>query len=75
MLGEIFNNKLRAAALAIAASVQWVANFAISTSFPPLLQYFGLGAAYGLYTISAAISFFFVLFLLKETKGIELEDM
>jgi len=75
MLGEMFNNKLRAAALAIAAAVQWVANFIISTSFPPLLQYFGLGAAYGLYTISAAISFFFVLFLLKETKGIELEDM
>ena len=75
MLGEMFNNKIRAAALAIAAAVQWVANFIVSISFPPLLQYFGLGAAYGLYTIAAAISFFFVLLLLKETKGIELEDM
>jgi sugar porter (SP) family MFS transporter len=75
MLGEMFNNKIRGAALAIAAAVQWVANFIVSTSFPPLLQYFGLGAAYGLYTIAAAISFFFVLLLLKETKGIELEDM
>lgn len=75
MLGEMFNNKIRAAALAIAASVQWVANFIVSTTFPPLLQYFGLGAAYGLYTTAAAISFFFVLLLLKETKGIELEDM
>ena len=75
MLGEMFNNKIRAAALAIAAAVQWVANFIVSTSFPPLLQYFGLGAAYGLYTIAAAISLFFVLLLLKETKGIELEDM
>lgn len=75
MLGEMFNNQIRAAALAIAAAVQWVANFLISTTFPPLLQYFGLGSAYGLYTTSAAISFFFVLFLLRETKGIELEDM
>lgn len=75
MLGEMFNNKIRAAALAVAAAVQWIANFIVSTSFPPLLQYFGLGAAYGIYTIAAAISFFFVLFLLKETKGIELEDM
>jgi sugar porter (SP) family MFS transporter len=75
MLGEMFNNKIRAAALAIAAAVQWIANFIVSTTFPPLLQYFGLGAAYGLYTTAAAISFFFVLFLLKETKGIELEDM
>jgi len=75
MLGEMFNNKIRAAALAVAAAVQWIANFVVSTTFPPLLQYFGLGAAYGLYTTAAAISFFFVLLLLKETKGIELEDM
>ena len=55
--------------------MQWIANFAVSTTFPPILQYFGLGAAYGLYTTAAAISLFFVLFFIKETKGIELEDM
>ena len=75
LLGEMFNNKIRAAALSVAAAMQWVANFAVSTTFPPILQYFGLGAAYGLYTTAAAISFFFVLFFIKETKGIELEDM
>lgn len=75
MLGEMSNNKIRAAALAVAAAVQWIANFIVSTSFSPLLEYFGLGAAYFIYTIAAAISFFFVLFLLKETKGIDLEDM
>lgn len=37
MLGEMFNNKLRAAALAISASVQWVVNFIISTSFATIL--------------------------------------
>ncbi|MBU7585971.1 MAG: sugar porter family MFS transporter [Nostoc sp. TH1S01] len=75
LLGEMFNNKIRAAALSVAAAMQWVANFAVSTTFPPILQYFGLGAAYGIYTIAAAISLFFVLFFIKETKGIELEDM
>lgn len=75
MLGEMFNNRIRAAALAVSAAAQWVANFLISTTFPPLLKNFGLGTAYGLYTTAAAISFFFVLFLIKETKGIELEDM
>ncbi|MBD2438900.1 sugar porter family MFS transporter [Nostoc sp. FACHB-110] len=75
LLGEMFNNQIRAAALSVAAAMQWVANFAVSTTFPPILQYFGLGSAYGLYTISAAISLFFVLFFIKETKGIELEDM
>jgi sugar porter (SP) family MFS transporter len=75
LLGEMFNNKIRAAALSVAAAMQWVANFLVSTTFPPILQYFGLGSAYGLYTIAAAISLFFVLFFIKETKGIELEDM
>ncbi|MEH2241614.1 sugar porter family MFS transporter [Nostoc sp.] len=75
LLGEMFNNKIRAAALSVAAAMQWIANFVISTTFPPILQYFGLGSAYGLYTIAAATSFFFILFFIKETKGIELEDM
>lgn len=75
LLGEMFNNKIRGAALSVAAAMQWIANFVISTSFPPILQYFGLGAAYGLYTTAAAISLFFVLFFIKETKGMELEQM
>jgi MFS transporter, SP family, sugar:H+ symporter len=52
-----------------------VANFAVSTTFPPLLSTVGLGTAYGLYATAAAISFFFVAFLVKETKGKELERM
>lgn len=75
LLGEIFNNKIRAAALSIAAAVQWIANFLVSTTFPPLLKYFGLGSAYGLYTIASAISIFFVAFFIRETKGKELEEM
>lgn len=75
LLGEMFNNQIRAAALSVAAAIQWVANFAVSTTFPPILQYFGLGAAYGLYTTAAAISLFFVWFFIRETKGMELEDM
>jgi MFS transporter, SP family, sugar:H+ symporter len=75
LLGEMFNNQIRTLALSIAASAQWIANFVVSTTFPPLLQYFGLGTAYGLYTLSAAISIFFVAFFIKETRGMELEEM
>ncbi len=75
LLGEIFNNKIRGTALSLAAMVQWIANFLVSTTFPPLLKSFGLGSAYGLYTVASAISIFFVAFLVKETKGKELEDM
>ena len=74
LLGEMFNNRIRGAALSVAAAAQWIANFVVSTTFPPLKD-LGLGVAYGLYTTAAAISLFFVLFLIKETRGKELEDM
>lgn len=74
LLGEMFPNRIRAIALAVAASAQWLANFAISWTFPSLAQ-FGLSFAYGLYAAFALISLFFVLSAVRETKGIELEDM
>jgi SP family sugar:H+ symporter-like MFS transporter len=36
VLGEMFPNRIRAIALSVAAAVQWVANFVVSTTFPPL---------------------------------------
>src|SRR3954451_11204318 len=74
MLGEQFPNRLRAAALSVAASAQWLANWAITTSFPSL-KGAGLGLAYGIYAACALLSFFFVLRLITETNGQELEDM
>jgi MFS transporter, SP family, sugar:H+ symporter len=75
LLGEMFNNRIRAAALAVAASAQWVANFAVSTTFPPMSKGLGLGASYSIYAAFAALSFVFVLRWVKETKGRELESM
>ncbi|MCW2503980.1 MAG: major facilitator transporter [Actinomycetia bacterium] len=74
LLGEKFPNRIRAAALSVAASAQWVANWVVSTTFPTLAS-IGLGLAYGIYTAAAALSFLFVLRLVKETKGRELESM
>jgi glucose 1-dehydrogenase len=72
--GEMFPNRIRAIALSVAATANWLANFAVSTSFPAL-QDVGLGIAYGIYTAAAACSVLFVLFLVPETKGKELEEM
>jgi SP family sugar:H+ symporter-like MFS transporter len=74
LLGESFPNKIRAAALSVAAGAQWIANWVISTSFPPLKNA-GLGLAYGIYTTFAVLSLLFVLRFIRETKGVELEDM
>ncbi|MDO5052439.1 MAG: sugar porter family MFS transporter [Pseudoclavibacter sp.] len=74
LLGEIFNNKIRSTALGIAAGAQWLANFAISTSFPAMASV-GLWFAYGFYTLAALASGLFVLKFVPETSGRELEDM
>jgi SP family sugar:H+ symporter-like MFS transporter len=74
LLGESFPNKIRAAALSLAAGAQWVANWVVSTTFPPLKDA-GLGLAYGIYTTFAVLSLLFVLKFVRETKGVELEDM
>lgn len=74
LLGEMFPNKIRAAALSLGVMANWIANFTVSTAFPELVKA-SLGIAYGIFTVSALLSFFYVLKFIKETKGVELEDM
>ena len=74
LLGEMFGNRIRASALALAAAAQWLANWTVSTTFPWLADV-SLGLAYGLYTLFAALAFVFVWKAVRETKGRELEDM
>jgi sugar porter (SP) family MFS transporter len=73
-LGEMFPNRIRAAALGVAASAQWIANWAITASFPSLSDW-NLSATYVIYTVFAALSVPFVLRFVKETKGKALEEM
>ncbi|MGH8191787.1 MAG: sugar porter family MFS transporter [Rhodanobacteraceae bacterium] len=74
LLGEMFPNRIRAMALAVAAAAQWLANFAITSSFPPMAQ-FSLPFSYGVYAFFAALSLLFVWRFVRETRGVELEDM
>jgi SP family sugar:H+ symporter-like MFS transporter len=74
LLGEMFPNRIRAAALSLAAAGQWVANWVITVSFPALKD-ISLGLAYGIYTTAAIVSLVFVAKYVRETKGRELEDM
>ncbi len=74
LLGEMFNNRIRAYALAVAAAAQWIANFIVSQTFP-LLASAGLGFAYGIYAAMAFLSLIFVWRAVRETRGRELEDM
>ncbi|MBV8348398.1 MAG: sugar porter family MFS transporter [Mycolicibacterium sp.] len=73
LLGEMFPNRIRAAALGVAAAGQWAANWLITVTFPALRDV--LGFAYGFYALCAALSLLFVWQWVEETKGKHLEDM
>lgn len=73
LLGEIFPNRIRAAALGLAAAAQWLTNWAVTVTFPAMRNVLGL--AFGGYAVFAVLSFIFVWKWIRETKGVSLEDM
>ena len=75
LLGEMFPNRIRGAALSLAGLSQWGTNFLVTMTFPILLGTIGLGGAYSLYAIFAAISGFCAWKFVRETKGRSLEQM
>ncbi|MGW7354281.1 sugar porter family MFS transporter [Streptomyces phytohabitans] len=74
LLGEMFPNRIRAAALGVAAAAQWVANWLVTVSFPSLSDW-NLSGAYVIYTVFALLSIPFILKWVPETKGKALEEM
>lgn len=75
LLGEMFPNQFRGSALAVSGIAMWGSNFAITITFPMMLSGIGLGGAYSVYAGCALISLFLVLKCVRETKGLELEEM
>ncbi|MFF4774150.1 sugar porter family MFS transporter [Microtetraspora fusca] len=74
LLGEMFPNRIRAAALSVAATAQWLANWLVTVTFPSLSAW-NLQATYLIYAFCAALSAVFVIRCLRETKGRALEEM
>lgn len=74
LISEIFPNKIRGRAVAIAVAVQWAANYFISSTYPTMMEYSG-GLTYGFYGLMSVLSALFVWKLVPETKGKTLEQM
>ena len=74
LIAEIFPNKIRGQAVAIAVATQWVANYLISSTYPPMME-FSSAMTYGFYGLMAVLSALFVWKVLPETKGTTLENM
>lgn len=81
LLAEIFPNKIRSQAMAIAVATQWIANWLVSTTFPMmndstvLVEKFHNGFAFWIYGILSAVAAYFVWKYIPETKGKTLEEM
>ncbi|NJN26849.1 MAG: D-xylose transporter XylE [Cyclobacteriaceae bacterium] len=80
LLSEIFPNRIRGA-MSIAVAAQWIANFAVSWTFPMmndntwLTSQFNHGFAYWIYGGMSMLAAFFVWKWVPETKGKTLEAM
>ncbi len=74
LLSEIFPNKIRGQAMAIAVAAQWAANFFISSTYPSMIEFSG-AFTYGFYGVMSVLSAIFVLKMVPETKGKTLEEL
>ena len=74
LISEIFPNKIRGQAVAIAVAAQWAANYFISSTYPMMMEFSG-GLTYGFYGLMSVLSAIFVWKFVPETKGKTLEQM
>lgn len=75
ILSEIFPNRIRGAAMALATFALWVACFILTYTFPLLNAALGASGTFWVYAGICAISFVFILVKLPETKGKSLEEI
>ena len=86
LLSEIFPNKIRSAAMAIAVAAQWMANYFVSQSFPVIVEseanklqidggIWNNSLPYFLFSGFIVIIILFVWKFIPETKGKTLEEM
>lgn len=73
-ISELFPNKIRGQAVAVAVAFQWFANFLISSTYPGMME-FSSAFTYGFYGAMAVLSAIFVWKMVPETKGKSLEQI
>ncbi|MFF0341542.1 sugar porter family MFS transporter [Kribbella sp. NPDC004875] len=73
--GEYFPTEVRGRAAAIAASVDWIANFALILLVPTLVGGFGLAWLMVLFAVLSVLAVVFVFAYLPETKELSVEEI
>lgn len=75
ILSEIFPNRIRGAAMALATFALWVACFILTYTFPLLNASLGAAGTFWVYAGICLAGFVFILSRIPETKGKSLEDI
>ena len=75
VMAEIFPTKVRGAAMGLATLVLWLADFAVTLTFPVISDRFHPASAFWLYAAMCAVDLVFMWFFLPETKGRSLEEI
>jgi sugar porter (SP) family MFS transporter len=75
VLSEIFPNRVRGAAMAIATTALWVASFILTYTFPILNKTLNASGTFWLYAVICVAGFIFIIKKLPETKGKSLEEI
>jgi sugar porter (SP) family MFS transporter len=75
VISEIFPNRIRGAAMAVAVAALWLACFILTYTFPILNARLGAAGTFCLYAAICVFGFIFIRFKLPETKGKTLEQI
>ncbi|CAL1519783.1 sugar porter family MFS transporter [Chitinophaga sp. MM2321] len=74
-LSEIFPNRIRGNAMALATLALWIANFFTTASFPVMKGYLGLPLTFVIHAVICFAYFLFIIVRIPETKGKSLEEI
>jgi SP family sugar porter-like MFS transporter len=75
VISEIFPNRIRGAAMAVAVAALWLACFILTYTFPILNSNLGPAGTFWLYAVICVLGFVFICFKLPETKNQTLEQI
>jgi sugar porter (SP) family MFS transporter len=75
VISEIFPNRIRGAAMAVAVAALWLACFLLTYTFPILNEKLGAAGTFWLYAAICVLGFVFIFAKLPETKNKTLEQI
>ncbi|KAG5881448.1 hypothetical protein JTB14_037666 [Gonioctena quinquepunctata] len=75
IMAEVFPARVKTIGSSAVTAINWVLAFTITKYFGDLIECVGLGQSFWLFASCCAVSVFFVLFCVVETKGKTLEEI